>query len=113
MRWVITLLSCVDAPGAAARRGKTIKITENMNFITRSPRTSRRTTYSKALTDLDRWSEKYPDSEFKDDRQMLYVQAYSGANQWAKTIDVAGRGAVEVINCLLAIRLVCSVCYTQ
>jgi hypothetical protein len=44
---------------------------------------------SKALTDLDRWSEKYPDSEFKDDRQMLYVQAYSGSSQWAKTIDAA------------------------
>ena len=45
---------------------------------------------SKALTDLDRWSEKYPDSEFKDDRQMLYVQAYAGANQMTKAIDAAG-----------------------
>ena len=45
---------------------------------------------SKALTDLERWNEKYPDSEFKDDRQMLYVQAYSGANQMAKAIDAAG-----------------------
>jgi hypothetical protein len=45
---------------------------------------------SKALTDLERWSEKYPDSEFKDDRQMLYVQAYAGANQMAKAIDSAG-----------------------
>jgi hypothetical protein len=45
---------------------------------------------SKALTDLDRWSEKYPDSEFKDDRQILYVQAYASANQLAKAIDAAG-----------------------
>ena len=45
---------------------------------------------SKALSDLQRWSEKYPDSEFKDDRQMLYVQAYAGANQMAKAIDAAG-----------------------
>jgi hypothetical protein len=45
---------------------------------------------SKALTDLDRWSEKYPDSEFKDDRQILYVQAYANANQLAKAIDAAG-----------------------
>jgi hypothetical protein len=42
------------------------------------------------VTDLERWSEKYPDSEFKDDRQMLYVQAYAGANQMAKVIDAAG-----------------------
>jgi hypothetical protein len=45
---------------------------------------------AKALTDLERWSEKYPDSEFKDDRQLLYVQAYSSANQMAKAIDAAG-----------------------
>jgi hypothetical protein len=44
----------------------------------------------KALTDLERWSEKYPDSEFKDDRQILYVQAYASANQTAKAIDAAG-----------------------
>ena len=45
---------------------------------------------AKALTDLERWSEKYPDSEFKDDRQLLYVQAYASANQLAKAIDAAG-----------------------
>jgi hypothetical protein len=45
---------------------------------------------SKALTDLQRWGEKYPDSEFKDDRQMLFVQAYAGANQMANAIDAAG-----------------------
>ena len=44
----------------------------------------------KALTDLERWSEKYPDSEFNDDRQLLYVQAYAGANQMSKAIDAAG-----------------------
>ncbi len=45
---------------------------------------------SKTLTDLERWSEKYPDSEFNDDRQLLYVQAYSGANQMSKALDAAG-----------------------
>ena len=87
MRWVIFVI--VSAL-AAANHQRTIRITENTTFIARSPRTLRRTTHSKALTDLDRWSEKYPDSEFKDDRQMLYVQAYAGASQWAKTIDMAG-----------------------
>lgn len=45
---------------------------------------------SKALTDLERWSEKYPESEFNEDRQLLYVQAYSGVNQMPKALDAAG-----------------------
>lgn len=45
--------------------------------------------FSKALTDLERWSVNYSDSEFNDDRQMLYVQAYAGTNQLAKAVDAA------------------------
>jgi hypothetical protein len=45
--------------------------------------------FAKAVTDLDKWSQKYPDSEFKDDRQVLYVRAYAGANQPAKAVDAA------------------------
>lgn len=45
--------------------------------------------FAKALADLDAWKNKYPDSEFKDDRQLLFVQAYSGVNQPAKAIDAA------------------------
>lgn len=45
--------------------------------------------FAKAVTDLDHWNQKYPDSEFKDDRQVLYVRAYAGASQWAKAVDAA------------------------
>src|ERR1051325_963174 len=31
----------------------------------------------KELKDLDQWSQKYPDSDFKDDRAYMYMQAYS------------------------------------
>ena len=32
---------------------------------------------AKEIRDLDLWTQKYPDSDYKDDRQYLYLQAYS------------------------------------
>jgi len=45
--------------------------------------------YTKALTGLDSWQKNYPDSDYKDDRQILYVLAYSAAKQPAKALDAA------------------------
>ena len=46
--------------------------------------------FTKALSDLDTWKQKYPTSDFKDEVTVLYVQAYAGAKQPAKAVDVAG-----------------------
>src|SRR6516162_3352720 len=46
--------------------------------------------FDKAAADLDAWNQKYPDSEFKDDRQVFYVLAYAGAKQPEKALDAAG-----------------------
>src|SRR6266852_2535459 len=46
--------------------------------------------FPKALADLDAWKQKYPDSDFKDDREFFYVLAHAGGNQPAKAIDAAG-----------------------
>jgi len=35
---------------------------------------------AKAITDLDTWTQKYPESDYKDDRLYYYMQAYSKAN---------------------------------
>jgi hypothetical protein len=34
--------------------------------------------YPKALTDLSTWTQKYPDSDYKDDRLFYFMQAYGG-----------------------------------
>ena len=47
-------------------------------------------TWPKLLQDLDTWAQKYPDSDYKDDRSYYYVQGYTGANQPAKELDIAG-----------------------
>ena len=46
--------------------------------------------FTKAVTDLDTWKQKYPDSDFKDVRSLLYVQAYQNTSQFGKALDAAG-----------------------
>jgi tetratricopeptide (TPR) repeat protein len=45
--------------------------------------------FAQAVKDLDTWKQKFPDTDFKNERQALYVVAYSGAGQYDKTIDAA------------------------
>src|SRR5437867_2591882 len=43
----------------------------------------------KQIQDLDTWTQKYPDSDYKnDDRPFLYLQAYDKAKQPAKVLEV-------------------------
>ena len=46
----------------------------------------------KQIQDLDTWTRKYPDSDYKnDDRPYLYLQAYNKAKQAAEVLDLGGR----------------------
>ncbi|MGA7237754.1 MAG: tetratricopeptide repeat protein [Bryobacteraceae bacterium] len=44
---------------------------------------------AKAVTDLDAWKQHNPDSAFKDDREVMYIQAYQMAKDWGKLLDKA------------------------
>lgn len=50
--------------------------------------------YAKALAGLDNWTQKYPQSEFQDNRRILYVHACYGSNQPAKALDI-GAGLLQ------------------
>ena len=43
------------------------------------------------LKDLDTWKQKYPDSDWKDDRQYYYITAYNGTNQPAKVLEIGSQ----------------------
>ncbi len=91
MRLVAWFVLC--AAGAAVADGqpkKNYKDRQEFDAYNEVTKDFAANNFSKALTDLGRWSDKYPDSDFKDDRQILYVQAYAGANQAAKVLDAAG-----------------------
>ncbi len=44
--------------------------------------------YKKLLTDLDTWTQKYPATDYKDERDAYYVQGYGGTAQPGKALDV-------------------------
>ena len=44
---------------------------------------------AKMVQDLDAWKQHNPDSDFKDDREVLYVQAYNMAGQYDKALNQA------------------------
>jgi len=46
--------------------------------------------WAKALTDLDTWKQKYPDSWYKDTRTRLYIQPYFEQKKFDKVLEVAG-----------------------
>jgi hypothetical protein len=45
--------------------------------------------FAQAIKDLDTWKQKFADTDFKTERQTLYVLAYFGANQFDNTVDAA------------------------
>lgn len=45
--------------------------------------------FTKAIAGLEAWSAKHPNSDFKNNRQVLSVQAFYGSKQPAKVIDAA------------------------
>jgi hypothetical protein len=46
--------------------------------------------FSRALADLDTWKKGYPESDYKDDRQFLYVQVYAAVDEPANAVTAAG-----------------------
>lgn len=47
--------------------------------------------FNKAITDLDTWKQKYPTSDYHEDRDVLYIQAYSGSKQLGKAVEYFGQ----------------------
>ena len=45
--------------------------------------------FAQAIKDLDTWKQKFADTDYKVERETLYVLAYSGAGQYSNTVDAA------------------------
>ena len=68
--------------------------------------------FAQAITDLDTWKQKYPESDYKDDRALLYVMAYNGANQPGKSLDAAGDLLARDLDSIFAPQDVIKLLYT-
>lgn len=81
------------APGQAqtpAKKGKAVKDQGEYDLYNAVLTDIGKNDFTKALADLDTWKQKYPNSDFKDDREVYYIQAYAGAKQWDRAVNTAG-----------------------
>ena len=77
------------APAAGAKPEKKLKDTQEYDLYNDVLKDIQSQNFTKAITDLDTWKSKYPDSDYKDDRLYYYILAYSGTKQSAKTLEAA------------------------
>ena len=79
------------APAApAAKPAKNYKDAAEYNMYKAAGDDISARNFSKAITDLDAWKQKYPGSDFKNEREVMYIQAYAGLGQFAKVVETAG-----------------------
>jgi hypothetical protein len=78
------------APAQNAPAQKTVKDQGEYDIYNQVTMDMQKKDFAKAISDLDTWKQKYPASDFKDDRSVLYIQAYAAANQPGKALDEAG-----------------------
>jgi hypothetical protein len=78
-------------PPAAGKKAKAVKDTGEYDIYNEVIKDSAANPLApkKLLTDLDTWTQKYPDTEFKDVRGMYYVQGYAANNDAGKALDAA------------------------
>jgi hypothetical protein len=79
------------AQPAAGKKGKAVKDTGEYDIYNEVIKDSQANppAAKKFLTDLDTWTQKYPDTDYKDVRTMYYVQAYVANNEAGKSLDAA------------------------
>jgi len=79
------------AQAPAAKKAKVVKDTgeyDIYNDVIKDSQTNPPVA-KKFLADLDTWTQKYPDTDFKDTRAMYYAQAYAANNEVGKALDTA------------------------
>jgi hypothetical protein len=76
---------CAEEPNA-----KKYKSQEEFQLYDAAAKDLTAKNYTKALSDLDAWKSKFADSDFKAERQLLYVQTYAESKEPAKAVAAAG-----------------------
>ncbi len=93
-RYASAQAAAAQPPAAAqtpAKKGKQVKDTNEYDIYNEVIKDSQSNPPNgkKFLQDLDNWTAKYPDTEFKDNRQNYYVLAYRMSNELGKAVDAA------------------------
>ena len=78
-------------PAAPAAHQKAVKDQAEYDLYNTAIKDIQASNFTKAIADLETWKQKYPNSDFKDDREVYLVQAYAGAKEPVKAVDLAGQ----------------------
>jgi hypothetical protein len=92
---IIALIAVLCLVAAAAEKQLTPGESEVYNEVVKDLGAN---DFAKAMTDLDTWRQRYPDSDFKDERTAFYIQTYAGASQPSKALDAAGELLSKDLN---------------
>jgi tetratricopeptide (TPR) repeat protein len=90
------------APAAPAKPGKNYKDAAEYNMYKAAGDDIGAKNFTKAVTDLDAWKQKYAGSDFKNEREVMYIQAYAGLGQFSKVVDTAGPLLDQDLNAAFA-----------
>lgn len=88
IRLVVSLM--VIAAAAVAQSSKKYQNQAEFQIYDAAVKEMAGRNFSKALADLDAWARDFPNTDYKEDRQLLYVEAYAGDRQPAKALGAAG-----------------------
>jgi hypothetical protein len=86
---ILTAVALTGAPQAAAPQEKKVKDQAEFDIYDAASKDILGNNGAKAIDDLNTWKQKYPDSDFKNDRESMYVQAYQLNKQFDKVLDKA------------------------
>jgi hypothetical protein len=84
---ILTAVALTGAPQAAAPQEKKMKDQAEFDIYDAAGKDLVANNGAKALEDLNTWKQKYPTSDFKNDGEYMYVQAYTLNKQFDKVLD--------------------------
>jgi hypothetical protein len=95
---ILTAVALTGAPQAAtpqaaapaAPKEKTVKDQAEYDISNQTFKDITEKNWKQALTDLDTWKQKYPDSDWKDDREFYYLQGLFYTQQFDKAEQFGG-----------------------
>lgn len=81
---ILAAVALIGAPQDAAPKGKNVKDQGEYDISNQTFKDITGKNWKQVLTDIDTWKQKYPESDWKDDREFYYLQGLFSTQQFDK-----------------------------
>jgi hypothetical protein len=85
---VLTAVALSGAPQTAGAQEKKVKDQGEYDISNQAFKDVQGQNWKQALTDIDTWKQKYPESDWKADREFYYLQGLFSTQQFDKTLQL-------------------------